>query len=73
MTQTPTIQTNKSLPTVLPSLAPQQLNQFQIQHPQQQQQQQIHIQQQNPVQTYNTTQMRVCIKFFKILIYLYSS
>ncbi len=55
MTQTPTVQTNKSLPTVLPSLTPQQLNQFQVQ-----QQQQIHMQPQNTVQTYNTAPMRVC-------------
>jgi hypothetical protein len=56
VTQTPTVQTNKSISNVLPSLTPQQLNQFQVQ---QQQQQQIHMQQQNNVQSYNTTQLRV--------------
>jgi arginine/lysine/ornithine decarboxylase len=58
VTQTPTVQTNKSISNVLPSLTPQQLNQFQVQQ-QQQQQQQIHMQQQNNVQSYNTTQLRV--------------
>jgi hypothetical protein len=52
VTQPPTVQSNKSLPTVLPSLTPQQLNQFQVQ------QQQIHMQQQNTVQSYNTASMR---------------
>jgi hypothetical protein len=52
VTQPPTVQSNKSLPTVLPSLTPQQLNQFQVQ------QQQIHMQQQNTVQSYNTAPMR---------------
>jgi len=55
VTQTPTVQTNKSLPTVLPSLTPQQLNQFQVPP------QQIHMQQQNTVQPYNTVSMRVCL------------
>ncbi len=54
MTQTPTVQTNKTISTVLPSLTQQQLNQFQVQ------QQQIHMQQQNTVQSYNTAPMRVC-------------
>jgi hypothetical protein len=58
VTQTPTVQTNKSISNVLPSLTPQQLNQFQVQ---QQQQQQIHMQQQNNVQSYNTTQLRTQI------------
>lgn len=56
VTQTPTVQTNKTITTVLPSLTPQQINQFQTQQPQQQ----IHIQPQNNVQSYNTTPMRVC-------------
>ncbi|CAF3311699.1 unnamed protein product [Rotaria socialis] len=46
VTQTPTVQTNKTITTVLPSLASQQLNQFQNQ------------QQQNTVQSYNSTPMR---------------
>jgi hypothetical protein len=46
VTQTPTVQTNKSISNVLPSLTPQQLNQFQVQ-------------QQNNVQSYNITQLRV--------------
>jgi hypothetical protein len=54
VTQTPTVQTNKTISTVLPSLTQQQLNQFQVQ------QQQIHMQQQNTVQSYNTAPMRVC-------------
>ena len=62
MTQTPTVQTNKSISTILPSLTPQQLNQFQVQQ-QQQQQQQIQMQQQNNIQTYNTTQLRVCTNY----------
>jgi hypothetical protein len=60
VTQTPTVQTNKTISTVLPSLTQQQLNQFQVQ------QQQIHMQQQqqqqNTVQSYNTAPMRVCLK-----------
>lgn len=56
VTQTPTVQTNKPITTGLPSLTAQQINQFQTS------QQQILIQQQNPVQSYNNTPMRVCIK-----------
>jgi hypothetical protein len=59
VTQTPTVQTNKTISTVLPSLTPQQINQFQVQQQQQQQQQQIHMQP-SPVQSYNTVSMRVC-------------
>jgi len=55
VTQTPTVQTNKTISTVLPSLTPQQLNQFQVQ----QQQQQIHMQQQNTIQSYNSAPIRV--------------
>jgi hypothetical protein len=54
VTQTPTVQTNKTISTVLPSLTPQQLNLFQSQ------QQQIHMQQQNTIQSYNTAPIRVC-------------
>ncbi len=66
MTQTPTVQTNKSISTLLPSLTPQQLNQFQVQ---QQQQQQIHMQQQNNVQSYNTTQLRVRTTNLYFIVY----
>ncbi|CAF4707572.1 unnamed protein product, partial [Rotaria magnacalcarata] len=48
--------------TVLPSLASQQLNQFQNQ------QQQIHIQQPNTVQSYNSTPTRVCYMNQKLLV-----
>ncbi|UJR27186.1 hypothetical protein I4U23_008482 [Adineta vaga] len=54
VTQMPTVQTNKTISTVLPSLSTQQVNQFQIQ----QQPQQIHMQQQNTVQSYNTATIR---------------
>jgi hypothetical protein len=57
VTQPSTVQTNKTISTVLPSITPQQLNQFQVQH---QQQQQIHIQPSNTVQPFNIPQMRVC-------------
>ncbi len=57
MTQTPTVQTNKTISTVLPSLTPQQLNHFQVQ-----QQQPSHMQQQNTIQSYNTAPIRVCTK-----------
>lgn len=48
VTSTPTVQTNKPISTLQPSLSSQQLNQFQV-----------HMQQQNNAQPYNTTTMRV--------------
>ena len=48
VTSTPTVQTNKPISTLQPSLSAQQLNQFQV-----------HMQQQSNAQPYNTTTMRV--------------
>lgn len=56
---TQTVQANKPMPTGLPSLTTQQLNQYQIQ--QLTPSPQIHMQQQNSLASYN---IRVCYKFY---------